>query len=101
LQSYPRQAASLAAQLMRCLRCMLPLLFLVVAPVQLNAQAGSRPALLIDSISSFHGAISGSVSGAGGSDQLEALVPQGALRLPQTARFLLWVELSSGQLNVL
>jgi murein L,D-transpeptidase YafK len=86
---------------MRCLRYMLPLLCLVLAPTQLNAQAGSRPALLIDSISSFHGAISGSVSGAGGAGPLEALVPHGALRLPPTARFLLWVELSSGQLNVL
>jgi len=71
------------------------------APLSVLAQAGSRPALLFDSAAAFYSAISGSVLGGAGAGQVEAVVPAGALRLPSSARFLLWVELAEGQLNVL
>lgn len=70
-------------------------------PATADAQAGSRPALLFDSAASFYSAIAGSVLGGSGAGQIEAVAPAGALRLPESARYLLWVELASGQLNVL
>jgi murein L,D-transpeptidase YafK len=72
-----------------------------VLPASALAQAGSRPALLFDSAASFYSAIAGSVQGGSGVNQGDAVAPAGALKLPASARFLLWVELASGQLNVL
>lgn len=74
---------------------------LSLLPAAVFAQAGSRPALLFDSATSFYSAIAGSVPGGSGAKQDEPLAPMGALKLPASARYLLWVELASGQLNVL
>lgn len=74
---------------------------LSLLPATALAQAGSRPALLFDSSASFYSAIAGSVQGASGAAQGEPVAPAGALKLPASARYLLWVELASGQLNVL
>lgn len=88
-----------ATKVRPCLLLMLALLSLL--PPAVSAQAGSRPALLFDSAASFYSAIAGSVLGGSGASQVEAVVPAGALQLPASARYLLWVELASGQLNVL
>lgn len=64
------------------------------------AQAGSRPALLFDSASSFYASVSASLPG-GGVEQVQPLMPSGVLRLPTSARYVLWAELAQGQLNVL
>lgn len=81
----------------------LPLLAVLaplVLPSPVWAQAGSRPALLFDSASSFYSSIAGSVPVDTDTDAV-ALAPAGALQLPASARYLLWAELGSGQLNVL
>lgn len=74
---------------------------LSLLPAAVFAQAGSSPALLFDSASSFYSAIAGSMSGGSGVGKVEPVAPAGALRLPAAARYILWVELASGQLNVL
>lgn len=95
---------SAAQQLRLPCRSLLPTLglgILFLLPAMVFGQAGSRPALLFDSASSFYSAIADSVPGGSGVMPGEPLVPAGALKLPASARYLLWVELASGQLNVL
>ena len=92
-----------ARQLVNAGRRYLPVLgfcLLGCAPSLTLAQAGSRPALLFDSASSFYASVSTSLP-AGGSEEILPLMPSGVLRLPASARYLLWAELAQGQLNVL
>lgn len=68
-----------------------------IAPLAV-AQAGSRPAVLFDSPSSFYSSLAD--TGQSGLEPVP-LVPQGVLQLPPTASHLLWVELEQGRMNVL
>lgn len=88
-----------AATRSRCGPVLVGLFILALHSADALAQAGSRPALLFDSPSSFYSSIAGSMPVD--VDRVEPLAPAGALRLPPTARYLLWAELSSGHLNVL
>lgn len=69
--------------------------------LQVFAQAGSRPVLFYDSPATFHHSISGSAPAPDETTQGQALVPEGVWSLPAETRYLLWVELSAGRLNVL
>lgn len=101
MPSVPKQTVLPAASVRRSLLALCGITSLCLLPLTGHAQAGSRPALLLDSAASFYSAISGSVLGGSGAGQMEPVVPAGALRLPSSARYLLWVELAQGQLNVL
>ncbi len=63
------------------------------------AQAGSRPATLFDSASSFYN----SLAGSGQADLVEQMpvVPEGVWLLPASTKYLMWVELEQGRLNLL
>lgn len=60
------------------------------------AQAGSRPATLFDSPSSFYASLAGS-----GQMEQSPVVPDGVLMLSASANYLMWVELEQGRLNLL
>lgn len=64
------------------------------------AQAGSRPVLFYDSPATFYNSLSGSAP-LDESTQGQAVVPAGVWALPSSTRYLLWVELSAGRLNVM
>jgi murein L,D-transpeptidase YafK len=68
---------------------------------QVFAQAGSRPVLLYDSPATFYNSLSGSAPGPDEASVGQAVVPEGLWSLPAGTRYLLWVELSAGRLNVL
>jgi murein L,D-transpeptidase YafK len=63
------------------------------------AQAGSRPATLFDTASSFYNSLAG--SGQAVVAEHEPLLPEGVWMLPDTTRYLMWVELEQGRLNLL
>ncbi|MDP1931305.1 MAG: L,D-transpeptidase family protein [Gammaproteobacteria bacterium] len=75
-----------------------------LAPPELLAQAGAFPAISLESgnSSSLHNLIE---SGEGGSGRLEAIAepqrPEGILKLADGQRYLIWVELQRGRLNVM
>ena len=88
-------------QQLSLLRLLLLSLSLCTLSATVFAQAGSRPALLFDSANSFYHSLSGSLNLGSGSSGVHAIVPEGTMLLPRSMRFLLWVELGPGQLNVL
>ena len=63
------------------------------------AQAGSRPATLFDSASSFYNSLSGSTQS--GVTAQEPLMPAGVWMLSSATDYLMWVELEQGRLNLL
>lgn len=63
------------------------------------AQAGSRPAILFDSASSFYNSLAG--SGQAGVVAQEPVVPEGVWMLSPATDYLMWVELEQGRLNLL
>jgi len=67
-----------------------------VASCSAFAQAGSRPATLFDSPSSFYASLGGS-----GQVAQTPVVPEGVLMLPPSTQYLMWVELEQGRLNLL
>jgi murein L,D-transpeptidase YafK len=73
----------------------LTLTALVFSP-SVFAQAGSRPATLFDSPSSFYASLSGS-----GQVERTPIVPEGVLMLGASTTYLMWVELEQGRLNLL
>lgn len=78
-----------------CIQLGLTLIAFLTSPSVL-AQAGSRPATLFDSPSSFYASL-------GGSAQVEQspVVPDGVLMLGASTSYLMWVELEQGRLNLL
>jgi len=66
------------------------------------AQAGSRPPQFFDTPQMFYHALNGSAPGSqSGLGQSQPLTPTGVLQLSPETRYLLWVELAQGRLNVL
>jgi murein L,D-transpeptidase YafK len=84
-------------------RAILPLFALVLAVILVPsgawAQAGSRPATLFDSPASFYSSLAS--SGQSGLAAPNPVVPEGVLMLPASTRYLMWVELEQGRLNLL
>lgn len=74
---------------------------LAMLPLPVLAQAGSRPALIFDSAASFYSAMSGLLPDTVAAGEELQLAPAGLLRLPASARYVLWAELEQGWLNVL
>ena len=70
------------------------------APTTL-AQAGSRPVQYFDSPQTFYYSLNGSAPGISSARAIEPLAPAGLLALAPTARYVLWVELEQGRLNVM
>jgi len=75
------------------------LLATVMCSSHLLAQAGSKPAVYFDTSSSIRHSLPDSNQPRHGED--ETLVPEGIWMLPSETRFLLWVELEQGRLNIL
>jgi len=73
----------------------------LLAPMSLHAQAGSRPAVLFDTPDTFYHSLQGSGEIGQVGLAYQAVVPAGVWKLPATTRFLLWVELEQGRLNIL
>lgn len=71
----------------------------LISSSDVYAQAGSRPATLFDSASSFYN----SLAGSGQSDLVEQMpvVPDGVWMLSPATEYLMWVELEQGRLNLL
>lgn len=73
----------------------------VLPAQQTLAQAGSRPAQYFDSPQTFYHSLNGSAPGMSSARAIEPLAPVGLLALAPTARYLFWVELEQGRLNVM
>jgi len=97
------EVVQLSFSLLRTARCaLLPAVCLgacLFAPMPAHAQAGSRPAVLFDTPDPFYHSLQG--SGAVGQPGHEAVVPAGVWMLPAATRYLMWVELEQGRLNIL
>ncbi len=65
------------------------------------AQAGSRPPQYFDSPQMFYHSLSGSAPNLARGGESLPLTPAGLLELAPATRYLLWVELEQGRLNVL
>lgn len=57
--------------------------------------------MLFDSASTFYASIAAGLPEQLDADAMMPVMPEGVLRLPTSARYLLWAELAQGQLNVL
>lgn len=75
------------------------LLAACIAASNAFAQAGSRPATLFDSPSSFYNSLAGSAQA--GLAEPTPVVPAGVLMLSAATDYLMWVELEQGRLNLL
>jgi murein L,D-transpeptidase YafK len=69
-------------------------------PTELRAQAGSRPAILFDTPSSFYNSLAGA-PGQSGQGAYQPVVPEGVWMLSSATPYLMWVELEQGRLNLL
>lgn len=64
------------------------------------AQAGSSSPIIFDSPEAFFDSVSLGLNSNAGVQQ-NAMVPRGLLKVPRDEKFVFWVELASGRLNVL
>ncbi len=73
-----------------------------IFPTLTFAQAGSRPAQYFESPQTFYHSLNGSAPGQSGMrGTMEPLAPVDVLALAPSSRYLLWVELEQGRLNVM
>ena len=73
-----------------------------IFPTLTFAQAGSRPAQYFESPQTFYHSLNGSAPGQSGlRGTMEPLAPVDVLALAPSSRYLLWVELEQGRLDVM
>ena len=74
---------------------------LMLSCTEVFAQAGSRPPQYFDSPQMFYHSVNGSAPNQPSGAEAQPLTPAGVLELAPATRYLLWVELEQGRLNVL
>ena len=94
--SYPLIKGSVFKYLYR--GCLLG--FSLTLSANLWAQAGSSSPIIFDSAEAFFDSVSLGFNSNSGVQQL-AMVPRGLLKVPADEKYVFWVELASGRLNIL